>query len=426
MPFLIFTLLIASSLFVCTNAQNTCEPRSGQKDTSLLLASLRQQMQNEGIGVYVIFADDEHGSEYTQPYDKRRDWITGFRGSAGTAVVTLNKAALWTDSRYFTQAEEQLDCANWLLMKDKNPGVPTLIDWLVSEASQATLPPGTTTVFTSTSWWSSASSALKAIGKELRPVDDLVGRIWPANERPVESQNPIVKHDLRYAGEDVRQKLNRVTTEIKRLGATATVISALDEVAWLFNLRGSDIPYNAFFKSYAIVYVDYEESIPELFVNLAQLDPSNRPDFVRVSNISKFLPRLSTIASDSSVGKIWISPRVSQAIYSSIPESKIRMPLANSPVQRVKAKKNAQERKGMQDCQVRDAVVRMKHLGWIEQQLNEGKSINETQSSDQLLVYQQQQDLFQFPSFAAISAAGDRAAVVHYRAEPETAKFITK
>jgi Xaa-Pro aminopeptidase len=96
-------------------------------------------MQNEGIDIYVIFSDDEHGSEYTQPYDRRRDWITGFRGSAGTAVVSSRTAALWTDSRYFTQAEEQLDCANWLLMKEGNPGVPTLINWLVSEANQTAL-----------------------------------------------------------------------------------------------------------------------------------------------------------------------------------------------------------------------------------------------------------------------------------------------
>lgn len=139
MPFLIFTFLVATSLLVNTNAQNTCDPRPGQKDTSLILTNLRQQMENEGIGVYVVFADDEHGSEYTQPYDKRRDWITGFRGSAGTAVVTLNKAALWTDSRYFTQAEEQLDCANWILMRDGNADVPTLINWLVFEASQTNL-----------------------------------------------------------------------------------------------------------------------------------------------------------------------------------------------------------------------------------------------------------------------------------------------
>ncbi len=96
-------------------------------------------MRDEGIGIYVIFADDEHGSEYTQPYDKRRDWISGFRGSAGTAVVSLQTAAIWTDSRYYTQAEEELDCDNWLLMRDGMPGVPSLINWLVSEANQTVL-----------------------------------------------------------------------------------------------------------------------------------------------------------------------------------------------------------------------------------------------------------------------------------------------
>jgi Xaa-Pro aminopeptidase len=96
-------------------------------------------MQTAGIDLYVIFPDDEHGSEYTQPYDKRRDWITGFRGSAGIAVVSSRTAALWTDSRYYTQGEEQLDCANWLLMRDGSPGVPSLINWLVSEANQTIL-----------------------------------------------------------------------------------------------------------------------------------------------------------------------------------------------------------------------------------------------------------------------------------------------
>jgi Xaa-Pro aminopeptidase len=96
-------------------------------------------MQNVGIGIYVIFSDDEHGSEYTQPYDKRRDWITGFLGSAGIAIVSLQTAALWTDSRYFTEAEEELDCANWLLMRDGQPGVPSLLNWLVTEANQTSL-----------------------------------------------------------------------------------------------------------------------------------------------------------------------------------------------------------------------------------------------------------------------------------------------
>ncbi len=281
-------------------------------------------------------------------------------------------------------------------------------------------------MFTTSTWWALASSALEAVGKRLQPVDDLVGRIWPSNERPKESQQPIVKHDTEYAGENVSQKLVRTTTELKRVGATATVISALDEVAWQFNLRGSDIPYNPFFKSYAIIYANYNIRPPKLFVNLAQLNSSTYPAGVKVLDYSLFWSYLNETATDSRIRKIWISARTSQAIFGLIPSNKLPSTLSNSLVQRIKARKNSVERKGMRDCQIRDAVARLKHIGWIEQQLNNGIFVNETQSADQLLVYQKQQDKFQFPSFGAISASGDRAAVVHYSPNPATARAITK
>ena len=129
-------LLFGISSIVHGANETSCQAMATQKDTSKILAELRREMQREGVGVYVIFSDDEHGSEYTQLYDKRRDWLTGFRGSAGVAAVSMRAAALWTDGRYFTQAEEELDCANWLLMRDGNPGVPTLLNWIVSEANQ--------------------------------------------------------------------------------------------------------------------------------------------------------------------------------------------------------------------------------------------------------------------------------------------------
>ena len=136
---IVLFLLVSSSSLISGADENKCTPLPTQKNTSLILTQIRAEMQNEGIGVYVIFPDDEHGSEYTQPYDKRRDWITGFRGSAGVAVVSLTNAALWTDSRYYTQAEEELDCANWFLMRDGSSGVPTLLTWLVSQANQTSL-----------------------------------------------------------------------------------------------------------------------------------------------------------------------------------------------------------------------------------------------------------------------------------------------
>ncbi len=139
MFFIILIITVLSTVLVNGSNTTTCTPIPTQKNTSTILANLRREMQNAGIGIYVVFSDDEHGSEYTQPYDKRRDWITGFRGSAGIAIVSLQTAALWTDSRYFTQAEEELDCANWLLMRDGQPGVPSIMNWLVTEANQTTL-----------------------------------------------------------------------------------------------------------------------------------------------------------------------------------------------------------------------------------------------------------------------------------------------
>lgn len=156
------------------------------------------------------------------------------------------------------------------------------------------------------------------------------------------------------------------------------------------------------------------------------MNSSLYPTGVQVLDYSTFWTHLNETAHDSTIKKIWISARVSQAIYGLIPYRKLVLPLLNSPIQRIKARKNSVERKGMRDCQIRDAVARMKHIGWIEQQLNKGISINETESSDQLLVYQKQQDKFQYPSFEAISASGDRAAVVHYSPKPATARPITK
>lgn len=130
--FLVVYQLISAENFSCT-------PLPTQKNTEKLLADLRSEMVKEDISVYVIFSDDEHGSEYTQNFDKRRDWITGFRGSAGIAVVSLQEAALWTDGRYFTQAEEELDCQHWLLMRDGTPGVPNVTSWIMSAVKQTKL-----------------------------------------------------------------------------------------------------------------------------------------------------------------------------------------------------------------------------------------------------------------------------------------------
>jgi Xaa-Pro aminopeptidase len=241
------------------------------------------------------------------------------------------------------------------------------------------------------------------------------------------SQKPIVVHDIQFPGETVTEKLNRTAAELKRLGVTTTIISgALEEIAWLFNLRGDDIPFNPLFKSYAIVHANFAVDQPELFVNLTQLNINDRPAGVRVLDYTTFWSRLNATATNASIGKIWVSPRVSQAIFTLIPNDKLLQPLINSPVQRMKARKNPVERSGMRACQTRDAVARMKHLGWLEQQLNDRITANETQSVEQLLVYLKQQEFFKSSSFNTISAFGDRAAIIHYAPESATARNITR
>ena len=285
--------------------------------------------------------------------------------------------------------------------------------------------PGATPEFSTHSWWSSANVQLNSIGTQLRPVGDLVGNIWTPNERPAVSAKPIVIHPLQYAGETIAQKLNRTATELNRFGATTTIISVLDEIAWLFNLRGNDIPYNPLFKSFAIIHANFVINSPELFVHKSQMNGTSLPA-VRIFDYAEFWSRLNVTATNPSVHKIWASHRVSQAIINAIPTDKLLQPLQNSPVQRVKARKNEVERKGMRECQIREAVARMKHLGWLEQQLNNDIFINETQSAEQLISYQQEQERFRFPSFNTISAVGDRAAIVHYSRESATARRITK
>jgi hypothetical protein len=228
----------------------SCEVRPTQADTTDKLQRLRAHLVNNNIYAYVIFSEDEHGSEYVQLYDERRAWITGFLGSAGTAVVTLDHAALWTDGRYWTQAEDELDCQNWYLMRSGQAGVPSLTSWLSSQVNGT--PPydrvGVAAQFTSSSWWSTVSSALNAKNATLIEVRELVDLIWVPPERPLPRANPVFVHQLIYTGITWQEKVKIVAGLIQARKATGFVVTDLDEIAWLFSIRGSDIPYNPFFK----------------------------------------------------------------------------------------------------------------------------------------------------------------------------------
>ncbi|CAF0780899.1 unnamed protein product [Adineta steineri] len=410
------------------NQQTTnfsCEPRPTQADTTNKLQRLRAHLINNNLFAYVIFSEDEHGSEYVQLYDERRAWISGFLGSAGTAVVTRNSAALWTDGRYWTQAEDELDCKNWYLMRQGQAGVPSLTTWLSNEVNST--PPynrvGVATAFASSDWWSVVNSALNAKNATLNEVAELIDLIWTPPERPLPITNPVFVHELKYTGISWEEKVKTIAELVQRKQANGYVVTALEEVAWLFSVRGSDIPYNPFFKAYAIVYAN---QTTQLWMNENQLTPEARAQLnkVDIRSYTSFFSDLLVLSARNDISKIWFSASASQAIYSRIPGEK-RL-IDSSPVELVKATKNSAEQQGIRDCGIRDGVARVRHLAWLEDQINNNININETRSAEELERFQSEEDLFRTLSFDSISAFGPNAAIIHYSPKAKTAAQITK
>ncbi|CAF1081434.1 unnamed protein product [Rotaria magnacalcarata] len=421
-----FILFINNVRFVvCQGTNFNCAVKPTQADTTDRLQRLRAHLKSNNLSAYVIFSEDEHQSEYVQLYDERRAWITGFLGSAGTAVVTLDSAALWTDGRYWTQAEDELDCRNWYLMRQGREGVPSLSNWLSSQVNST--PPynhvGVAAQFVSSDWWQAVNNILNGKNASLVEVRELIDLIWSSPERPLAVANPINIHEFKYTGISWEDKVKAIAERLKVKHANAYVVTALDEVAWLFSLRGSDIPYNPFFKAYAIVNAD---QTTQLWLNRSQLTSaaSNQLSKVNIHPYGSFLSDLNQLANQNDISQIWISSSASQAIFNRIPKEKLL--IASSPVELTKALKNPTEEKGMRDCGIRDGVARVRHLIWLENQLNNNIIVNETKSAEQLELFQSEEALFQMLSFDSISAFGANAAIIHYSPKAQTAATITK
>lgn len=248
----IVSILFCHSFLYVKSQQNnfSCEIRPSQVDTTDQVSRLRAHLRSNNLFAYVIFSEDEHQSEYVQLYDERRAWISGFLGSAGTAIVTQDNAALWTDGRYWTQAEDELDCRNWFLMRQGQSGVPSISAWLLSQVNST--PPynriGVAAQFVSSNWWSSMNRILSAKNASLVEIKELIDEIWHPPERPLPAANPVIVHELKYSGIPWQEKVKTIADIVKTKEANAYIVTALDDVAWLFSVRGSDIPYNPFFK----------------------------------------------------------------------------------------------------------------------------------------------------------------------------------
>uniref|UniRef100_A0A8C0JMR2 Xaa-Pro aminopeptidase 2 n=1 Tax=Canis lupus dingo TaxID=286419 RepID=A0A8C0JMR2_CANLU len=383
-------------------------------NTTAQLTALRQQMHNQSLSAYIIPETDAHMSEYIGKRDKRRAWITGFTGSAGTAVVSMGKAGLWTDSRYWTQAERQMDC-NWELHKEVD--ITSIVTWLLAE-----VPAGGHVGFDpflfSIGSWKSYYTALKNSNIQLVSItDNLVDLAW-GSEKPLFPSQPIYALKEAFTGSTWKEKVSDIRSQMQkhRKGPTAVLLSALDETAWLFNLRGSDIPYNPFFYSYTLL----TDSSIRLFVNKGCLDSETLKYLnsscsgsmcVQIENYSQVRGSVQTYASGDV--KIWIGTSyTTYGLYEVIPLEKL-IEDTYSPVMVTKAVKNSKEQALLRASHVRDAVAVIRYLVWLEKNVPKG-TVDEFSGAELLDKFRGEEDFSSGPSFETISASGLNAALAHY------------
>ncbi|XP_008053545.1 xaa-Pro aminopeptidase 2 [Carlito syrichta] len=383
-------------------------------NTTARLKALRQQMQTQNLSAYIIPDTDAHMSEYVGKYDERRAWITGFTGSAGTAVVTMGKAAVWTDSRYWTQAERQMDC-NWALHKEV--GTVPIVTWLLAE-----IPAGGFVGFDpflfSIDTWDSYEVALEGSNRVLVSITtNLVDLVWGSERPPLPSQ-PIYALQEAFIGSTWQEKVSDIRSQMQKHqeAPTAVLLSALDETAWLFNLRSYDIPYNPFFRSYVLL----TDSSIRLFTNKSRFSAETLrylnssctgPMCVQLEDYGQVRDSIQAYAAGDV--RIWIGTRyTTYGLYEVIPEEKLVADYY-SPVMMTKAVKNSKEQALLKASHVRDAVAVIRYLVWLEKNVPKG-TVNEFSGAERVDQLRGEEQFSSGPSFQTISASGLNAALAHY------------
>ncbi|KAI0273242.1 Creatinase/aminopeptidase [Russula aff. rugulosa BPL654] len=384
-------------------------------DTTDRLAALRKLMAEHNVGAYIVPSEDQHYSEYPAECDYRRAFISGFNGSAGTAIVTKDRAYLFTDGRYFLQAEKQLD-KNWTLMKQGLPDVPTWQEFTtknVTPPTRAGIDPKLI----------SASDAKTFTTIDISYGENLVDLVW-GSARPDRPKNAVFSLDIKYAGTSHTDKLGIVRQELEKQKARALVVTMLDEVAWLFNLRGSDIDFNPVFFAYAVVCADHTQ----LFVDPAQLSQDVRAQLgqeVQLHPYDEFIPYLKQLGAGLQEGqKVLIGDKASVAVAEALGYPYIT--IVRSPIADLKSIKNANEIEGFRACHIRDGSALVRYFAWLEEQLNNGVELSESQGADQLEKFRRELPLFKGLSFTTISSTGPNGAIIHYSPDPNDCAIIRK
>ncbi|XP_075222774.1 aminopeptidase P isoform X3 [Lycorma delicatula] len=399
------------------------------KKTGQLLKKLRCLFKNskyiiDPLQAYIVPHGDAHQSEYTAPSDERLAFISGFTGSAGTAVISEYDALLWTDGRYFLQASSEMD-ENWTLMKEGILTTPTLSAWLsknLPNGSYVGADPHLVSYLT----WSTLSNDLQAAGINLVPVNiNLVDLIW--DDQPSPPSSVVHPLSMKYTGKSGKDKVEEVRSMMAKKGAELFIVCALDEVAWLLNLRGSDIQYNPVFFSYVAV----TPKKLHFFIDESKLSPAVRNHFneenlsITVHPYDKIQPFISEQVSriEENDGKVWISQSTSYAPISVVPK-KLRL-LEVSPVALLKAIKNDVEIQGMINAHIKDAAALCCYFAWLEKEVAKGQLVTEVSGAKKLDSLRSKQEDFVGLSFETMSSVGPHGAIIHYHPSLETDRQIT-
>lgn len=380
--------------------------------TNDLLTTLRQHMKEKQLDALYVPTADPHQSEYVSDHYQTRAFLTGFKGSAGTAVVTKDEQLLWTDGRYFIQAEREIKPRGFTLMKMATPGYPTVTEWLANH-----LPENGRLAFNgkllSQKQFSTLESALKAKNIQLVNDDSILESLWP--DRPSLPTGKVFLHDLSFTGETAKEKIDALRKTFKTVDGT--VLSGLDNVGWLFNFRGSDMRHDPVAYAYALI----TKETAVLYLDAAKYDQAFLANMKENGVIVKPYEAIWEDA-PKETGTLILDPLTSsRALYEAFSNAK-RIERAE-PVFLQKASLNPVEEENQKEAWLQDGVAMVRFLRWLDENVKDGQE-TEITAADKLLSYRQEGLHFLQESFDTISAYADNAPMMHYKAAPETAKTL--
>lgn len=377
------------------------------------IEQLRELMRREKLSAFVFPSTDPHHSEYVCDHWKGREWISGFNGSAGTAVVTMTSAALWTDSRYFLAAAEQLEGTEYQLMKMKMPGTPSITQWLVKELDDIQSPEvGMDGMVNSNAFVESMAKELReTAGITVRTNFDPLRFIW--KNRPVIPLNKVELQPLEYAGEPTQSKLSRIRQALRENHADGILVAALDDIAWTLNLRGTDVHCNPVFVAYLLISSD----AVTLYINNVKLTPEVsaylEKEHITVDDYENVRQGLR----DYFEYNIQLDPNEINYTLFHTPTREVVH--AQSPIPEMKSHKNETEIRGFRNAMLRDGIAMVKFLKWLKPAVEAGGQ-TEISLDQKLTGLRAEQPLFRDISFDTIAGYQEHSAVVHYEASPET------